>query len=340
VNLKERWCGIGATVLNAFEVDPRYFKNTIDKTTDEETPDYFDLGTKTHMYLLQPEKFKEDYIYLEFTKPKNDKQEEFCSDIAERLRFNEDKDAKEIVIAAYKKSYAVDKKTEAKIKEEALTLYKSLIKYIRYLINRSKYKDILTWSDLQYLREVKQVVQDHAKASKLILGHTTIGDPLIDEYEELEIYWEHPTILLNGEKLVSKSTIDKLIVNHKTMEISLVDLKTSSLLHEFSSKFKEYNYYRQLAFYRLAVVYWFNATYPDKNIKDYTLNSYIAAVQTPGKYKDYPIRCKVFPISEESLKEGLDSIDALLPQIVWHFENNKWDHSRYYYENEGLEPQL
>ena len=339
-NLKERWCGIGATVLNAFEVDPKYFKNVISKTVQEETPDYFDLGTKVHMYLLQPDKFKEDYIYLEFTKPRGEKQEEFCNEIAEKLKYNPDKDAKEVAIKAYKKAYAVDKKSEAKIKEEALTLYKSLIRYIRYLLNRSKYKDILTYTDLQYLHEVKHSVEEHIKAKELVLGHTKIGVPDVDEYEELEIYWEHPTILLNNEKLVSKSTVDKLIINHATKEISLIDLKTSSNLHEFSSKFKEYNYYRQLAFYWLAVGYFFKQHYPTRNLNDYSFKSYIVAVQTPNKYRDYPVRCKVFPISEQSLKEGLDSIERILPQIVWHFENDKWEHSRYYYEHGGEEPVL
>jgi hypothetical protein len=261
---------------------------------EEEKP-WLELGTKLHMYLLEPEEFKKNYIYLEFTKPRGKQQQEFCEYVANSNL----KDTNDKIVLAYKHAYASKGKSEDKIKEEASKLFVSLTSYIEYLSKTKIFKDVI---------------------------------------------WEHPNILLNGSKMVLKSIIDRLIIDHNKKVIQLVDLKTSSSLHEFGDSYKKWGYHRQMAFYWAGLDYYFKEMFPDKDINEYTKETYIVAYQTPNNYgKDYPIRCKVFPLEDldpDFLKRGTDEIEELLSEIKWHMEENKWEHSRSYYNNNGLETTL
>jgi len=334
--LAKRFQGVGASMMKVFEVSPLYFKNTIENLIDEPEMPWTDLGTKLHMYILQSKEFLKNYTYLEFTKPRGKNQEEFCNQLE---KGNLDT---ETIIKAYKKAYVNKGKSDDKIQKEALILFENLEKYINYLRIRKEYKDILTWSDLSYVREAKQKATNHIAASKLLFDQEP--NPLFDSKtftaNELTIYWEYEDILIDNLPLVIRSTPDRFIVDHNNKKIILIDIKTSSILHEFPDQFKNYKYYRQLALYWLALEYWFKNKFPNKNFNKYAKETYIAAVQTPNRYKDYPIQWKIFPVSDESLQNGFNSLKEVLQEIKWHINQDKWEHSKHYYENEGLEKSL
>jgi len=338
-DLEKRFSGISASSLGAFQISPKYFKNYIDRKLDEDTPKYFELGTQLHMFLLEPNKFKENYTFLEFTKPRGENQNLYCEAIADSI-LNGKKINKDILISVYKSTYATAaKKSDDKVLVESKKLYKSLNKYIDYLITRDKFKEILNYQTLKYLREADYATKQHILAKQLMFDNNDfIDDPDIYIANEKRILWEHPTIKVNNKKIVCKSFIDRLIIDHKNKVIKLIDLKTSSNLHEFEDKFELYKYYRQMAFYWMAIAYLFKTELSNKyDIKEYSFETYIVALQTPNLYKDYPTLCKVFSVSEKSLEKGYQEINDLLNEIKWHIEENKWEHSKSYYNNNGLE---
>ena len=130
----------------------------------------------------------------------------------------------------------------------------------------------------------------------------------------------------------SKFMIDRILIDHKHKKISLVDLKTTSHLSEFKDKFIEYKYYRQMAFYWMAIFWYFKHNLPEKNISDYVKETFIVAIGT----KD-PIEIKVFEIQESTLNAGLLEIDPLMRQLEWHFKEDKWDYTKAYYEGQTTE---
>jgi len=337
--LKERYKGISASSLTKFDISPKLFKAYIDGEIEEEEKPWLELGTKLHMYLLEPEKFKDNYTYLEFNTPSSVKQKEFCEELVKLKNKETIIDEKYTVLApkVYKKIYTTKGKSEEKIKEETLKLLDSLKDYIEYLVKREKFKDILNYSTLDFLRKAKLEVGKHTKASELILNLNEKSN-----YEsELRILWEHPTLNINNEKIVLKSFIDRFIIDHDNKEIILVDLKTTSNISNFEESFLKYKYARQMCMYWLALGYYMsNNKELSRILQEYNNKTYIVVIQTTSNNIQIPIECRVYPVSEVTLNDGYTDLTKTLNNLVWHFENNKWDHTKQYYENNGLEKTL
>ena len=65
----------------------------------------------------------------------------------------------------------------------------------------------------------------------------------------------------------------------------------------------------------------------DIDINEFSKETYIIAIS-----KLQPLEIRVFEVTDEPLNEGLDEIANLFDEIKWHQDNDKWDHSRRYYE--------
>jgi hypothetical protein len=335
-SLQERWTGLRTTSIATFIKNVKYFKGLLDGTIVEDSTDAQEFGTLQHMYVLERDKFKENYTTLEYDKPSNSTQLSFCSFVAENLRIYPDTDLDELCVEAYKNCYKTEKKSDKLIAEESKKLYNNYKDYIRFSIYNNK--EIISFPLLKFLKDTYQTIKDHKLASKLM-----IEDPFSTEkhYNETLVYWEFPQVLLYELPIVVKSTIDKLTIDHGNKVIKLVDLKTTSDIAEFSEHFKEYPNYRiQLACYWYAVEAFFKEQFPDKNINEYLRETYLVVVQSKNKWKELPVNCEVFPVSDKTLQEGFNIIEEALKDIAWHFENDKWDHARSYYEGNGANETL
>lgn len=342
--LKPDYSGISASSLNWLDISPLYFKKKLDKEIVDVETKATELGTQLHMYLLEPNEFNNAYLYLNFDKPRSELQKEFCETCVEIKNSKEEISdlelkSSDIAVPAYKASYNTAKKSEEKVKEEALDLYLKLKPYITYLSEKDKYKGIISHSNLSYVREAKRCVNSHDKASSLIYENTNeyVYDSDIYSANELRIYWEHPEFKINEKPLVLKSIIDRLYINHKEKLIQLIDVKTSGKLYIFGQKFEDYNYKRQMAFYWRAIEYLFEKIFPTKNINEYRKETYIVALQTPDVIKKVPIECNVIKIKDDTVNKGRKEVDEYLSTLIWHFENDEWNHSMSYYENEGID---
>jgi hypothetical protein len=147
----------------------------------------------------------------------------------------------------------------------------------------------------------------------------------IKSFNEFAVYWEYP-IEYEGERVKCKSLIDRLVVDHKNKKVTIVDLKTTSVLGDMSSIIEDRNYYRQLAYYRLAV------QHSQKIPNDYEIEAYIVSVNTQD-----PFECRVYKLTDDEYQKQVLEINKLMEQISWHWFTNQWDYSRTYYEGDGTE---
>lgn len=307
---------VSSSSLKWFEISPLFYKKMLNKEIEQESKRYFEIGKKIHMKILEPNEFDKNYIFLDYETPKSENQRQFCEDY---ITAKGNKDYK--LSYAYRKNYKVDKSSEEDILEKATSLKTSLSKYITYLKKRSEVKDVLTYTDNKLINECDKLAHEHIAATNLLY----ITDPFLDykEYNEL-------VILFVYNNVECKSMIDRLVIDHTNKVVKLIDLKTTSNLSEFKHSFEEFNYYRQMTFYWIAI----HSYCKDNNIdiSDYTKETYIISFQKG----DLP-ECRVFQIQEAHLNRGLEEIDSILFNIKWHQDNNQWEHTKDYYDNNGIE---
>jgi len=285
----------------------------------DEEKSYTYLGRQIHMHLLEPEEFEKNYTYLDFKTPSSKQHLGFCEDYVGLV--NSQSTHNDALIEAYKLNYTSG--SEATIIKTSKLLFETNSEYIKYLLVRGDYREVLSKSRQELLTTITQAIRSHKKANALIFDDQV--STRTQTFNELPIYWNYP-IKVDNEDLKCKSLLDRLIVDHEKKLITIVDLKTTGILGDVSKTIDERQYYRQLAFYRLAV----------KNIKeipnDYEIQAYIVAVNTVE-----PFECKVYKLSDEELLRQTVVLNDLLSQISWHWFTNQWDYSRVYYEGDGTE---
>lgn len=306
---------VSSTSLGWFEKSPLYFRKRVDEEIVQAKQRYYELGQQVHMAVLEPVEFDKSYITLEYKVPTSANQKKFC----EEYMKNKDK------VKAYKKSYKVDKKSDKKIEEESEKVFQELRDYITYLEKSKDYRDILSQSRWDLVHSLKTAALEHKKASELLMDDKEKEmNSEVEYFNEYVIFWEHP----NG--LECKSMLDRFLIDHKNKVIKLVDFKTSFDVGGFEEHFMHFHYYRQLAFYWMAIYSEFQDKLED--FDNYKKETYIVAVQT----KDLPL-CRTFNISENLLNKGLEEIQVIMNDLKWHFTENKWEHSKTYYEGDGSE---
>lgn len=224
---------------------------------------------------------------------------------------------------AYNKSYA--KPDEKK----AISLFSTYKQYIKTLLNNVE-KEFISTETLDFLNLTEVAVKQHKKANEILFDNNEwLSDPLLFSANEFEIHW-NVNELQTDLNLQCKSMIDRLVIDHKNKIIKLIDIKTTYNNESFS-KFAN-KYVRQLAFYWLAVTCFFKKEYPDKDINDYTAETYIVQI-----YTDNSFDVKVLQITDKDLYTEFEKLKDIFENINWHFTNNLWDYNREYYEGSGIE---
>ena len=310
---------ISNSALTYFEVSPKYCRKRMDREIADIEKSYTFLGKQLHMNLLEPEEFERNYTYLDFNTPKSKQQQAFCADYVDLIKlYVPHEDA---LKDAYEANYVSS--SEASILKFSKNLYETNSEYIKYLQIKGDYREILSKSRKELITTITQAIKSHKKANTLILCPVEGAEN--ESLNEFAVYWDYP-INGNGENLKCKSLIDRLVVDHINKRITIVDLKTTGILGDFSEIISERNYWRQLAFYRLAIQH--SNLFP----KDYKIDSYIVAVNTLD-----PFECRVYKLTDVEYHKQLMKINSLMLKISWHWFSNQWDHTRAYYEGDGTE---
>ena len=305
---------------------PAFLHKMLTDPPPEEKNSVLERGTMIHEYLLQPEEFQKDYVVWDKSRPYSAQQEKFCQALANTLEIEPDK----AVLSAYKEAYSTAGKSEDKMLSEGLKIASTLKDYIDFLkLNDGRI--MITPSDAKMLEKIKQNVKNHKLAWKL-LNNTNDAAELTDleAHHEFHINWEDKTCT-EGYVLSCKSLLDSLTLDFKNKKATIMDLKTTAKLWHFEDSIDMYDYCRQLMYYTLAVK-WYLKEELKENPDDWSFEYYIIGIDTTGSNE-----IRVFKIEPYVVESRKSVIYDALDDIAWHQMNDKWEHSRAYYEGDGSE---
>lgn len=200
------------------------------------------------------------------------------------------------------------------------------VEYISYLFLEQGESIILTPQQKEMLDEVVSSINNCPGAYELLFKEPDFGST-DEHFNELAVYWKKD-VLIGDDLHVSmnlKSLIDRFILkfSEEKILVDLIDFKTTGQkVVFFKSSFKSYRYYRQLAFYKEAILNYIKQKYPDfKGEIEFTY--YIVVVETNHLYQ-----CKVLKIEEAWIRKGRIEADILLGEIGYHQSTGQWVRSR------------
>lgn len=302
---------------------PRYLKEMLDGKEGLKAS-FLDKGTMIHEYILQPEEFWKDYIILDFAVPKVKQQKDLLEFYSTARLVDPFASEDDILIMSYEAAYNNNKSKEKKIQEakELVELYQNYIEYFR---NKDS-KKVISFADLNMLKAIKKNMEDHKKANELLFNYPET----FEVHNEFHINWEYPNASSLGD-LPCKSLLDRVMIDHTNKKIILVDIKTTADVYNFKHSVEEFDYCRQLAYYWLAI-HWYFKNELKLNIEEYEYETYIVAVQSHDGYE-----VRVFKFNPKTVEERLVAIDYAIKRIAWHKDNNLWDHMKEYYDEDGAE---
>lgn len=298
---------------------PKYLRDMLDGKEEGLKLPQLEKGTMIHEYILQPDEFWKDYIILDFAVPKVKQQKDLCELYYTYKQIDPLEDEDKLILNAYNAAYSNKKSDEVKLKEakEILDLYSN---YIEYYANKDS-KKVISFADLDMLKKIKKNLEEHEAANKLLFNVPTTYDC----HNEFHINWD-------WKDVKCKSLLDRVMFDHVNKKVILIDLKTTSNVYNFKHSVEEFDYYRQLAFYLCAIT-WYLIEVLNYNPDDYDLECYIIAIQTNGNYE-----VRVFNMfNEEELLNRKNIISDTLQEISYHISSNNWEHTRAYYEYNGIE---
>ena len=324
---------------------PAYLHKMLTDPPPEEKNPVLERGTMIHEYLLQPEEFQKDYIIWDKSRPSSAQQEKFCQAYASSLEIEPNK----AVLEAYKTAYSTKGKTEENMLSEGLKIASTLKDYIDYLKSGDQRIMIGPW-DYQMLKKIRNNIETHKLANQIINSPKIVFDwddemglpstkHVEENHHEFHINWEWEMLLEHsGDEappeflhVSCKSLLDGLTLDFRNKKAIIYDLKTTAKLWHFEESIEMYDYCRQLAYYTKAVQ-WYLQNECNEDFAKWTFEYYIIGIDTTGSNE-----IRVFKIEESSVRSRMLTINKALCDICWHQQNNKWEHSRAYYEGDGSE---
>lgn len=283
-------------------------------------------GTMIHEFLLQPDKFWNDYVLFDGEKPKSAQAQKFCENLINTVEIEPNKQLSE----AYRKSYSIVGKSEDKILSEAL---KISVEYKDYIEAIKSKKILISQYDLDQLMKIQHNIGEHKLARQLIRRAGDHGS--IHVYHEFQINWDYWIIDESSHGLITcKSLLDSCTFNFETKTCIIMDIKTTAKLWHFEDSMKEFDYCRQLCFYKEAV-YWYMKNVlklSEDEINEWKFEYYIVAIDTTGSNE-----IRVFKLSTYQVSSRGVVIHDFMLNWFWHTITKEYDHSRAYYVGDGSE---
>ena len=299
---------------------PAYLHKMLTNPPPEEKNYVLERGTLIHMYLLQPEEFRNTYVVWDKSRPTSAQQEKFCQALASTLEIEPNR----AILSAYKEAYSTAGKSEDKMLLEGLKIASTLKDYIDFL-KANDGRTMISPYEYQMLEKIKQNVQSHKLAWHIIDAPLKAAE--LCDYEahhEFHINWE-------CRGVQCKSLLDGLTLDFKNKKAIIYDLKTTQKLWHFEDSIDQYDYCRQLAYYSMAVDWYLEEECKEEPL-DWTYEYYIIGIDTTGSYE-----IRVFKVEPYMIQSRMDTIYDVLDVIAWHQTTGKWEHSKEYYEGDGSE---
>ena len=146
-----------------------------------------------------------------------------------------------------------------------------------------------------------------------------------ENYHEFHINWSW------CGSINCKSLLDGLKIDTTRKKVTIYDLKTTAKLWHFEESINMYDYCRQLCYYTMAVE-WYLINEMHEHPENWKFEYYIIGIDTTGSNE-----IRVFKVELSAVESRREVIRNALKEIIWHQANNKWEHSREYYEGDGSE---
>lgn len=308
---------------------PAYFRNMLDGKEKGLDLPQLRKGTMIHEFLLQPDKFWDDYVLFDGDKPKSAQAQKFCENLINTVEIELNKQLSE----AYRKSYSIVGKSEDKILSEAL---KISVEYKDYIEAIKSKKILISQYDLDQLMKIQHNVDEHKLAKQLLQKADDYSN--IHVYHEFQINWDY---LVEDElnhgaltPIACKSLLDSCTFNFDTRTCTIMDIKTTAKLWHFEDSMKEFDYCRQLCFYQEAVYWYLNNEFElsSDEINEWRFEYYIIAIDTTGSNE-----IRVFRLATPQVTSRGVTIHDFMRVYLWHFGTDNWDHSYDYYTGDGSE---
>lgn len=302
---------------------PAYLHKKLSGQLEDETSQSMTKGTMIHEYLLQPEEFQKDYVVWDKSRPSSTNEEKFCQALADSLEIEPNKG----LLSAYKAAYSTSGKSDDKILSEATKKASTLKEYIEFLKSGDR-REMITPYSVTQLMKIKENISNHKAACKLLLPADNKN-----VFHEFHINWEYISSKYNNVEFTCpcKSLLDSVSFDYDNKKVILMDLKTTSHLHNFADAVNTYDYTRQLYFYTKALKWYItNELHEDGNT--WRFEWYIIAIDS------FTSDIRVFTFSYKQVYgENVEKVRSAIRDIVWHKDNDLWEHSRAYYEGNGIE---
>ena len=109
-----------------------------------------------------------------------------------------------------------------------------------------------------------------------------------------------------------------------------MDLKTTSHIGSFQDSMKDFDYLRQLCYYKMALLWYI--TNELKDTSEWTFKFYIIAIDTTGSNE-----IRVFEFTDDQVLSRSTTIVDALNEIAWHQKTGQWEHHKAYYDGDGAE---
>lgn len=308
---------------------PAYFRNMLDGKEKGLDLPQLRKGTMIHEFLLQPDKFWNDYVLFDGEKPKSAQAQKFCENLINTVEIELNKQLSE----AYRKSYSIVGKSEDKILSEAL---KISVEYKDYIEAIKSKKILISQYDLDQLMKIQHNVDEHKLAKQLLQKAGDYSN--IHVYHEFQINWDY---LVEDElnhgaltPIACKSLLDSCTFNFDTNTCTIMDIKTTAKLWHFEDSMKEFDYCRQLCFYQEAVYWYLNNEFElsSDEINEWRFEYYIIAIDTTGSNE-----IRVFRLATPQVTSRGVTIHDFMRVYLWHLGTGNWDHSYDYYTGDGSE---
>lgn len=296
---------------------PAFLHKMLTDPPPEEKNPVLERGTMIHMFLLQPEEFQKTYVVWDKSRPTSAQQEKFCQELANTVEIEPNR----AILSAYKEAYSTAGKSEDKMLSEGLKIASTLKDYIDFLKENDGRIMISPW-DAQMLAKIQHNVTAHKLADNILYPKPVPNDFVT--YHEFHINWEYRGVQC-------KSLLDGLTLDFKNKKAIIYDLKTTQKLWHFEDSINQYDYLRQLCYYKNAVL-WYLENECGEDPLTWDFEFYIIGIDTTGSYE-----IRTFYIDEHTVNSRIAVIHDALDEIAWHQETDKWDHSRSYYEGDGSE---
>ena len=315
---------------------PAYLHKMLTDPPPEEKNPVLERGTMIHEFILQPEEFQKDYVIWDKSRPSSAQQEKFCQALASSLEIEPNR----AILSAYKQAYSTAGRSEDKMLSEGLKIASTLKEYIDFLKSDDKRIMISHW-DYKMLDTIKQNIKSHKLAWWIIDAPMRAAELTdLEAHHEFHINWWFTTreikevqdgLLTYPVRVQCKSLLDGLTLDFKNKKATIYDLKTTAKLWHFEDSIDMYDYCRQLAYYTMAVK-WYLSVECEEDSEKWEFKYYIIGIDTTGSYE-----IRVFKVEPYMVESRYSIIQSALTEIAWHQTNNKWDHSREYYEGDGSE---